>query len=224
MINNRTQLDKETIDWKSVAFGVGKYRRKTVGFGKYNKKTREYEDEIYLRELSIIDGGIGCALWDAAIILARWMRENQSLFENKVCIELGSGVGLPGILASRWCSRVYLTDYIENILLNLEYNIHLNTTIDDEDERNDELVDKINLKKKMKDTAIVKMLNWYEIDNVKMEQADIILGSELTYTGNEKTINSLVKVVDKLLKKDGIFIEILSDNRDVSHYKSNLSR
>ena len=43
-----------------------------VGFGRYYPREKEFDDEIYVRELSIIEGGIGCAIWDAAIILTRY--------------------------------------------------------------------------------------------------------------------------------------------------------
>jgi hypothetical protein len=101
MKNNREKIGTVDIDWQSFAFGVGKNRRKTVGFGQFNKKLKEFEEEgkivqnvkylVYIRELSIIDGGIGCALWDASIILSRWIRENSSFFQDKLVCELGAG-------------------------------------------------------------------------------------------------------------------------------------
>lgn len=57
------------INWREHV--LRKHRRKTVPFGDYDKEERSHSDEIYIRELSIVDGGIGCALWDASIILSR---------------------------------------------------------------------------------------------------------------------------------------------------------
>jgi hypothetical protein len=34
------------INWQQVALGIGKNRRKTIGFGAYDKKSREYEEGI----------------------------------------------------------------------------------------------------------------------------------------------------------------------------------
>ena len=63
----REKIGKTNTNWQEFALGAGKNRRKTIGFGKYDKKERCYEDELYIRELSILDGGIGCAVWDVCI-------------------------------------------------------------------------------------------------------------------------------------------------------------
>jgi hypothetical protein len=60
------------IDWRQYAFGSGHTRRKTIGFGTHHKKEKCYDFELYIRELSIIDAGLGCAVWDGAIILSRY--------------------------------------------------------------------------------------------------------------------------------------------------------
>ena len=63
MLNNREQLGMSTthvtlkkpltfsftighldIEWKQYAFGHGKTRRKTIGFGKYDKKNRTWSE------------------------------------------------------------------------------------------------------------------------------------------------------------------------------------
>lgn len=216
MLNNRSKIGATGINWQQVALGAGKNRRKTIGFGNYDKKTKEYEDEIYIRELSIIDGGIGCAVWDAAIILARFIYENaDELFHDRVVLELGAGVGLPGIMAARFASTCYLTDYIETIQSNLEYNVQINSQIDDDHET------KTQYKKRIKASTRVLLLNWDDIKTMKnpqpeipLSRMDIILGSELTYTGNENTINCLIEVILAYMAHDGIFIEVLSDDRD----------
>ena len=67
-MQQREIIGKTNINWQEVAFGSGKNRRKTIGFGKYDKKEKQYEDEFYIRELSILDGGIGCAIWDVRVM------------------------------------------------------------------------------------------------------------------------------------------------------------
>jgi hypothetical protein len=42
--------------------------------------------DSYIRELSIVDGGLGCAIWDAAIILSRWIHANQTLFNDQTVL------------------------------------------------------------------------------------------------------------------------------------------
>jgi predicted nicotinamide N-methyase len=228
MKNGREKIGAPSIDWKGVAFGVGKNRRKTVGFGSFNKKERQYDDEFYIRELSIVDGGIGCALWDAAIILSRWIYSCQQhsssnpIFDNKIILELGAGVGLPGICAARWARQCFLTDYLTPVNENLQYNVDINASVLSETDPV-----KINLKNNIRNSSHVIMLNWDHIwdedlllqddPNIALiprRNVDIILGSELTYTGNNSTINNLVKVIDTFLKHNGVFVEVLSDDRD----------
>lgn len=48
--------------------------------------------------------------------------------------------------------------------------------------------------------------------NIDIPKVDIILGAELTY--NTLSIDALVQVVDHYLKPDGVFYEVLSDDRD----------
>jgi hypothetical protein len=44
MKNSREKMgDDLNINWKDSAFGVQKYKRKTIGFGEFNKKTKEYK-------------------------------------------------------------------------------------------------------------------------------------------------------------------------------------
>jgi len=69
------------VEWREYALSTQKFKRKTVGFGDYSKKNREFKDEVFLRELSLAAGGIGCALWDAAIIFSRFV----PLFSRVIC-------------------------------------------------------------------------------------------------------------------------------------------
>jgi predicted nicotinamide N-methyase len=222
MLNNRERIGVTGINWQQVALGIGKNRRKTIGFGAYDKKSKEYEEELYIKELSIIDGGIGCALWDAAIILSRFIYENSQLFNDKNVLELGAGVGLPGIMAARFAKICYLTDYIETIQENLEYNVRINSTTDDEEPDDERERKKYQHKKNVAKSSKVLLLNWDDIktqtnpqEQIPLRSVDIILGSELTYTGNENTINCLIEVVlAYLARPGGVFIEVLSDDRD----------
>jgi predicted nicotinamide N-methyase len=193
--------------------------------------------ELYIKELSIIDGGIGCAVWDAAIILSRFIYENADLFRDKIALELGAGVGLPGITAARFAERCYLTDYIETIQTNLEYNVRINSISEDDDEDidNDDKFAQTRRQHKIKvgKSSHVCLLNWDDIKTMENPQpeiplhgVDILLGSELTYTGNENTINCLIEVVlAYMARPNGIFIELLSDDRDgVSQFLADSAR
>lgn len=235
--------------------GIGKNRRKvcvgivvffnmkkTVGFGAFNKKAREYEDEFYIREMSIIDAGIGCALWDAAIILTRYIYEfGDDIFRDRKVIELGAGVGLCGICASRFASVCYVTD-LPHLYDNMKYNLETNASFDETDNNTMCKSEKVRkYKEQMQKSGKVLELDWYKIyDDIPKalkqiengetpcmevpQRCEIIIGSELTYTGDEKTVEALMKVIDTFLDENGVFLEILSDDRDgVSYFVSQIT-
>ncbi|KYQ90986.1 hypothetical protein DLAC_07875 [Tieghemostelium lacteum] len=229
MLNGREKNGDLNIDWKEYALGANHFKRKTVGFGKYDKKEREYQKELYIREMSIIQGGIGCAIWDAAIILSRWIYAHPEAFTNKSVLELGSGVGLPGILSSYYANDVTLTDYLEPLIDNLKYNVDLNARqgLDiDSDQEDEETISNLiksdpqNIKNKIK----IQYLNWDDIEKLEnTQQYDIIFGSELTYS--LLSVDNLIKVIQKFLKPNGIFYEILSDDRDgVSYFVEEMNK
>jgi len=104
-----------------------------------------FSDEIYLSETSISFGGVGCACWDGAIILARWLLAHGQAIRDAVVHEVGAGVGLPGIAAARFAKRVTLSDYVPVLIECLNYNIRLNganvrdATLDELEQVNQEL-------------------------------------------------------------------------------------
>ncbi|KAG6609519.1 putative methyltransferase [Phytophthora cinnamomi] len=68
----------------------------------------------------------GYLLWGAAFVLARWIHMHRELFEGKSVIEVGSGLGLGGIVAARYATHTTLTDYQSDTCTALEYNVQLN--------------------------------------------------------------------------------------------------
>eukprot|EP00127_Corallochytrium_limacisporum_P003336 Clim_evm25s148 gene=Clim_evmTU25s148 len=124
MLNNRPKNGEINIDWRTLALSARKYQRKTINLSQGTKRKQKY----HLRELSIVSGGLGCALWDGGVVLARWVHENlDTIFAGKSVIELGAGVGLAGIVAAEKASRVILTDYLPTVVENLEYNVKINS-------------------------------------------------------------------------------------------------
>lgn len=111
----------------AYALGSQRFPRKTVHFGRYDKKSDAHEDTIFIRELPVAAGWVGCAIWDAAVIMSRFLRTQGPVLHGLRVLELGSGVGLVGLVASRLCREAVLTDYSTSILENLEYNIWLNS-------------------------------------------------------------------------------------------------
>ena len=64
------------------------------------------------------------------------MNENNHLLLNKNVLEIGAGLGLVGIVCSKYCNHITMTDYNEIVLQALKKNIEINTkniNINDED-------------------------------------------------------------------------------------------
>ncbi|OCT64009.1 uncharacterized protein LOC735173 isoform X2 [Xenopus laevis] len=76
----------------------------------------------------ISEGTTGLVTWEAALSLADWSIENKDIFKNRSILELGSGIGLTGLVICKSCSpkRYLFSDYHNRVLQQLRGNIHLN--------------------------------------------------------------------------------------------------
>ncbi|CAM9370601.1 unnamed protein product [Laminaria digitata] len=72
--------------------------------------------------------GVGGDVWCAALLLSTWLLENPEVVQGLDVLELGSGLGLCGITAGYLAKSVTLTDYIDELLVNLRHNIEVNRT------------------------------------------------------------------------------------------------
>ena len=69
---------------------------------------------------------LGLDIWPAAIELCTYLSENPALVAGKRVVELGAGVGLPGLLAARLgASQVILTDYEPQVVAHMAHNTSL---------------------------------------------------------------------------------------------------
>jgi predicted nicotinamide N-methyase len=59
--------------------------------------------------------GVGWKVWESALIMARWVVTNNSLFTGRRVLEVGAGVGLLGIVAAPYCDEIVLTDCVEKV-------------------------------------------------------------------------------------------------------------
>eukprot|EP00092_Neocalanus_flemingeri_P020410 GFUD01022110.1.p1 GENE.GFUD01022110.1~~GFUD01022110.1.p1 ORF type:complete len:213 (+),score=47.08 GFUD01022110.1:60-698(+) len=72
------------------------------------------------------EGDTGVVVWDAAIVLSKYLETIKDDLENKSAIELGSGTGAVGLCAAALgCGRVLLTDLADFVEF-LDHNIELN--------------------------------------------------------------------------------------------------
>lgn len=99
-----------------------------------NEKTDETLDielKGYSHDSDVVWKSTGLAVWRAADFFGRWMIERRTELlprENQRILELGSGLGLNGILVHLLdpSSRVFLTDGDSEALVHLKRNIELN--------------------------------------------------------------------------------------------------
>ncbi|KAK9273680.1 hypothetical protein L1049_018490 [Liquidambar formosana] len=65
----------------------------------------------------------GQLVWPGAMLLNDYLSKNAEMLQGCSVIELGSGVGVTGILCSRFCSEVVLTDHNEEVLKARNMNV-----------------------------------------------------------------------------------------------------
>ncbi|RMB98506.1 hypothetical protein DUI87_24720 [Hirundo rustica rustica] len=75
-------------------------------------------------------GGVGCVVWDAALVLAKFLETGAFLLARRHVLELGAGTGAVGIMAATLGANVTVTDLEELqelLMVNIENNKHLVT-------------------------------------------------------------------------------------------------
>ncbi|KAK4441405.1 hypothetical protein Salat_0475400 [Sesamum alatum] len=73
--------------------------------------------ELYCLQSASTDFDLtGQLVWPGAELLNHYLSKNADMFPGCSVIELGSGVGITGILCSRFCSEVVMTDHNDEIL------------------------------------------------------------------------------------------------------------
>ncbi|KAK4758174.1 hypothetical protein SAY87_019475 [Trapa incisa] len=97
--------------------------------------------ELYCLQSASTDFDLtGQLVWPGAMLLNEYLSKNVGLLKGCSVIELGSGVGITGILCSRFCREVWLTDHNNEVLKILEKNIELHHPSSDEHSCRAELV------------------------------------------------------------------------------------
>jgi hypothetical protein len=86
----------------------------------------------------ISDGTTGLRTWQAALALSEWILFNTTCFHSKIILELGSGIGLTGLVISMLCTpqAVYLSDCHPSVLTTLCDNISFNINSDGDENGN----------------------------------------------------------------------------------------
>ncbi len=116
-------------------------------------------------------------LWPSAIGLTRLILESDLVRHDSRVIELGCGLGLPGIAAAGRCRDVLMTDYQEDALRFAELNALVNTG-------------------RLLDTAL---FDWREADSGL--RCDLLLAADVAYEA--RFFDPLIRTFDELLVEGG---------------------
>ncbi|THU68564.1 hypothetical protein C4D60_Mb08t05220 [Musa balbisiana] len=102
--------DDDTVCLGESFFLNRDYELTTFTFGSHSL------DLLCLRSASTDFDLTGQLVWPGAVLLNNYLSENAGILKGCSVIELGSGVGVTGILCSRFCHEVVLTDHNEEVL------------------------------------------------------------------------------------------------------------
>ena len=115
-------------------------------------------------------------LWEAAIVLSEFVAEHRFTGGTTV-LELGAGLGAPGLTAAACGCAVTLTDY-EELILDFE---------------------RVSAAASGLDTVDFALLDW--LDPPEMKQFDVILGAEILF--REEFFQPLLNIISKTLRPGG---------------------
>ena len=121
-------------------------------------------------------------LWPSAIALSRHILKSDRIGPASEVLEIGCGLGLPGIVAGKKGAKVTFTDYMEDALEFARENWELNhASLED---------------------AKFQMLDWRNPDSSLA--ADILLASDVAY--EQRAFEPLLHTFEAMLKPGGVIL------------------
>ncbi|XP_073114168.1 uncharacterized protein [Elaeis guineensis] len=143
--------------------------------------------------LNMLEGDTGCALWPSSLFLSELILSYPMTFSNKFCFEVGSGVGLVGVILKHvGASKVILSDgdmsTLENMKLNLELNHLASETM-----ASQRICENPNM-------VECKHLPWESASESELQtyHPDIVLGADIIY--DPLYVPHLIRVLSVLLR------------------------
>nr|KJB06417.1 hypothetical protein B456_001G135400 [Gossypium raimondii] len=121
MVNH--EEEEEDIVWLDGSFFINdNYQLTSFTFGSHVL-------QLYCLHSASTDFDLtGQLVWPGAMLLNDYLSKNAEMLQGCSMIELGSGVGITGMLCSRFCRQILLTDHNEEVLKILRRNIELNVS------------------------------------------------------------------------------------------------
>lgn len=129
------------------------------------------------------DVGVAAVVWDAAIILGRYLEKIAAELHGKKVIELGAGTGFAGIVASLLGGNVTITDRkmaLNVTRMNVEGNLGKNHFIE------------------------IEELEWGQNVSSFSPPFDFVLGADIVYI--EETFNDLLKTLQDLCDENSVVL------------------
>lgn len=127
---------------------------------------------------------VGLQVWRGALLLADYILYNRKLLKNKTILELGSGVGLTGIVGAIYAKHVICTDINYGGILEL---------IQNNIERNSKII--CNKKVDVMELNF-KHLNWSPLLMSTIIKTDIIIAADVIY--DDDLTDAFVQTIQKL--------------------------
>lgn len=121
-----------------------------------------------------------CDLWPSAIALSRHLVKTKMVNKNTNVLEIGCGLGLPGITAGKLGGNVTLTDYLPEAIEFAKQNWKLNNS----------------------EHARFEVLDWRKPD--PSMAADLLLASDVAY--EKRSFDDLFKAFAVLVKPTGTIL------------------
>ncbi|XP_043711633.1 protein-lysine N-methyltransferase EEF2KMT isoform X2 [Telopea speciosissima] len=145
--------------------------------------------------LDMLEGDTGCSIWPSSLFLSEFILSHLELFSNKSCFEVGSGVGLVGvILAYVKAKKVVLSDGDFSSLANLKLNLEMNQLITGTD-----MPDRT-----LQDPNLMECihLSWESASESRLRafRPDIVLGADVIY--DPICVPHLIRVLAIFLNPD----------------------
>ncbi|XP_057515556.1 uncharacterized protein LOC130797084 [Amaranthus tricolor] len=133
----------------------------------------------------------GQLVWPGAVILNEYLSKNAEMLRGLSVIELGSGVGVTGVLCGRFCNKVVMTDHNDEVLKILKKNIDLHSSFED----------------LPCSDLVAEKLEWGNSEQINAimqrypEGFDLVLGADICF--QQSSIPLLFNTVKKLLQIRG---------------------
>ncbi|VVB01660.1 unnamed protein product [Arabis nemorensis] len=116
---NEPEEEEEIVCLDESFFINDDYQLTTFTFGSHVL-------ELYCLQSASTDFDLtGQLVWPGAMLMNGYLSENAEILQGCSVLELGSGVGITGVLCSKFCSKVILTDHNDEVLKILKKNIEL---------------------------------------------------------------------------------------------------